>query len=492
MPNGHTDTPADPLRVLRQIVFTLPKDQSFIESQRALFKRLEGIDYRRLVAVPEARLQAIEVAPHEDVERICEDFVAEGVAEAAERNRFLRPAQVVDDPLYEQQWALPRMGAELAWSHAMSVLNPAAPGVTVAIVDTGIQTRHPDLAAHLWRDAAGNHGENVITGGFDVSDADGHGTQLAGTIGAVSNNTIGIAAAEWPVRLMAIKFLDVRHPPTALSGALGILAAARLNAQVINAAWGVGIAFWFLRVAIQVAALKDIVVVAAAGNDGLDNDRLPTYPASYRNGFPDFCPNLISVMASDRHDDKASFSNYGGTRVHLGAPGISVLSTETYFGLLPRWRAFSGTSPASAYVTYAAALLRAMHSQWTAVEIRDHLVASVDESPWLKCIAQGRLSLARAIGGPFAFTAPVAGTLWPAGAPAQITWTNRYVTGRPTATVRIEISKNGGAYAMLAAGQPNNGACIVMAPEAVAAARLRIRSDQGPGLFADSDVFAVQ
>jgi subtilisin family serine protease len=492
MPNEHPEIAAGHLNVLRQIVFTLPKTQAFVESQRALFKRLKevGIGYIPLVHVPEARLQAIEVSPGEDVERICRNFVADGFAEAAEQNRFLRPAQVVDDPLYHQQWALLRIGAEPAWSHAMSVLNPAAHGVKVAIVDTGLQTRHPDLAGHLWNGPGGPHGENIFDGGFDVSDADGHGTQLAGIIGAVSNNTIGIAAAQWPVRLMAIKFLDVNHPPTALSGALGILAAIRLKAQIICLAWGVGIAFTCLQVAIQLAAAAHIVVVAAAGNDGLDNDHLPTYPASYRDGAPDFCPTLISVMASDRYDDKAWFSNYGQARVHLGAPGISVLTTDTYFAT-PRWKAFSGTSASCAYVTYAAALLRAMQPGWTATEIRDHLVASVDKSPWLKCIAQGRLSLERAIRGPFTITSPVEGDLWAAGTPAQIKWTNSYVTGRPTTTVKIEIS-TGGMHTLLAPpGTPNTGACTVMAPGATPGARLRIQSDQGPGLFADSGTFKV-
>jgi subtilisin family serine protease len=491
MPDDHTEIPAGHLNVLRQIVFTLPKTQAFIESQRALFKRLKdvGIRYIPLVHVPEARLQAIEVAPGEDVDRICRNFVADGFAEAAEQNRFLGPAQVVDDPLYHQQWALPRIGAEPAWAHAMSVLNPAAHGVKVAIVDTGIQTRHPDLAGHLWSGPAGNFGENIIDGSFDVSDTDGHGTRLAGVIGAVSNNTIGIAAAQWPVRLMAIKFLDVNHPPTALCGTLAILTAIRLKAQIITLAWGVGIAFFSLRVAIQLAALEEIVVVAAAGNDGLDNDRLPTYPASYRNGAPDLCPNLISVMASDRYDDKAWFSNYGQTRVHLGAPGVSVLTTDTYFST-PRWTAFSGTSASCAYVTYAAALLRAMHPSWTATEIRDHLVASVDKSPWLKCIAQGRLSLERAIRGPFTITSPVEGDVWTAGTPAQITWTNSYVTGRPTTSVTIEIS-NGGPYTLLAALQPNSGTYKWMAPGATPGARLRIQSDQAPGLFADSATFKV-
>ena len=494
MPNGHSLPPAVGLRVLRQIVFILPETEVFAESQDKLFKRLqsESIDYREVVERPEARLQAIEVAPHVDVHRICEEYVRDGVARSAEQNRFLHSSRT-NDALYDHQWALPRMGTERAWPHARRVINLDAPGQIIAITDSGIQPRHPDLAGHLWTDGAGHHGIDVLDGGFDVSDTEGHGTQLAGTIGAVSNNAIGIAATEWPTRIMAVKFLDARVRPTALWGAVAILTAVAMHARVITAAWGVGIAFAFLREAIRIAAARDVVIVAAAGNEGLDNDVLPTYPAGYQNGALDNCPNLISVMASDRHDDQAGFSNYGRQRVHLAAPGIGVLSTETYFGL-PRYRAFTGTSASCAYVSHAAAIIRAMHTNWTAAEVRRHLVASVDRSPWLKCIARGRLSLERAVCGPFRVTAPVANTQWGIGQPGPITWQNSYVTGRPTTDVRILISRdNGVTFVPFGPTHPNNGVFTInnVPGPAAAAVKLRIRSEQGAGLYADSPAFSI-
>ncbi len=293
---------------------------------------------------------------------------------------------------------------------------------------------------------------------------------------------------------MAVKFLDARVRPTALGGAVAILmAVAMKNTRVITAAWGVGIAFSFLRDAIRVAAAQDVVIVAAAGNEGLDNDVLPTYPAGYQNGAPDNCPNLISVMASDRYDDQAGFSNYGRQRVHLAAPGIGVLSTETYFGL-PRYRGYTGTSASCAYVSHAAAIIRAMHTNWTAAEVRQHLVASVDKSPWLKCIAQGRLSLARAVCGPFTVTAPIATTLWKIGQPGPITWGDSYVTGRPTTDVRVLISHDNGVnFVPFGPKHPNSGAFTInnVPGPAAAAVKVRIRSEQGPGLFADSPAFSI-
>ena len=133
------------------------------------------------------------------------------------------------------------------------------------------------------------------------------------------------SAAEWPIRLMAVKFLDVRNPPTALSGALAIFWAVTRGAQVITAAWGIGIPSPVLQIAIWFASVAGIVFIAAAGNDGLDNDVLPTYPAGY--GAPPFAlPNVVSVMATERpdhtaiaaadaRDDKAWFSNYGDASV---------------------------------------------------------------------------------------------------------------------------------------------------------------------------------
>jgi len=502
MPNDASHEPPTYAEIYRQIAIILLEGGDFEKQKLEVHKILEGVDYETLTEVPELRLVAIQVAPGEDAARILVDLRrAHNVVETAEQNRVLRSSWVVDDPLYRHQWALSRIGAEPAWQHALATLNLAAPGVIVAIIDSGIHTGHPDLAGHLWTDGAGHHGRNVLTKTFDVSDTDGHGTRLAGTVGAISNNTTGIAAAEWPIRLMAVKFLDIHTPPTALSGALAIWWAVTHGAQVITAAWGLGTPSPVLQVAIWLANILGVVVIAAAGNDGLDNDALPTYPASY--GRPPFSlPNVISVMASERPayttiaapdslDDKAWFSNYGRTSVHLAAPGVGILTTDTYFGT-PQWRAYSGTSPACAHVAYAAALLRALNPAWTPTEIRDHLVASVDKSPWLKCVAQGRLSLARSVQGPFTFSSPVPGAQWAAGTPTAITWTNSYVTGRQTTSVTIHISRNGGAYTTIAGAKPNSGNCIVTAPSPVAAATLRIRSDQGPGLYADSGDFRVQ
>jgi subtilisin family serine protease len=323
---------------------------------------------------------------------------------------------------------------------------------------------------------------------------------LAGTVGAISNNTVGIAAAEWPVRLMAIKFLDIHTPPTSVYGALGIFWAATLGARVIVAAFGVTPSP-ALRWAIAYANALDAVVIAAAGNDGLNNDVFPTYPANYSR--PPFnLSNIVSVMASKRpdydtlaaldlRDDKAWFSNYGGVSVHLAAPGIGVLATDTYFGAA-RWRAYSGTSPACAHVAYAATLLKALNPLWTPNDIRNHLVASVDRSPWLACVSQGRLSLDRAVRGPFVITAPLAGANWPMGANVQVTWNNRYATPKAV-NVQILLAQGASAFVPIAVGQPNNGACVVVAPNApVAAARLRVQSMEGPGLYTDSGVFQVQ
>jgi subtilisin family serine protease len=332
---------------------------------------------------------AVELAEGQDVKAILEHLRANVLVATAEQNRPLRLSQVaaVNDPLYWDQWALHRISAEAAWAAA-----GPAPSVIVAVVDTGISTTHPDLAGHLWTDAAGHHGFNVIALNHQVEDLDGHGTMVAGTVGAISNNGLGIAGAEWPIRLMAIKFHDERTPPSAWLAAFGIAWAVAQGARVITAAWDLGFPLRFLRDVIAFVGhpLIGTVFVAGAGNDGLDNDVLPTYPASHN------LQNVISVMASDEYDDKPGFSNYGATTVHLAAPGVRILSTHSYLAT-PQWRMYSGTSPACAFVANAAALVKALHPGWTPAQIRARLIATVDPSPYLRCVARGRLNLAQAI-----------------------------------------------------------------------------------------------
>ena len=490
----------DPLtyeQISRQVmvIFTerAIKERSFAVLVEELKKILgNGVKYEIIAREEIIRLAAVEVVPPHTaadvVGILAESHEARRFVQSSEQNQPLHPAAAANDPRYFEQWALPRMGAEAAWAHALTVIDAGATGIPVAILDTGIHTSHPDLSSHLWDDGSGHNGVNVLTFSNDVFDADGHGTLLAGTVGAISNNLIGIAAAQWPLRLMAVKFHDLQNPPSALNAALAIawaLAPTR-RASIIVAAWGIPIPLLVLEVAIQVASVLGVLFVAAAGNDGLDNDVLPTFPACYD------VDNVVSVMASDLDDEKPGFSNYGLRTVHLAAPGVEILSTDTSVDAgTARYKAYSGTSAACAHVAYAAALLKTMNPGWSPIEMREHLIASVDPNPWLHCQARGRLSLDRAACGPFVIALPATGTRWQVGSRATVTWTNRYDTPRAQ-HVRVQLSRDGGPYTTLDTG-PNSGSRSVTVPNPpTVRARIRLQSETSPGLFAESELFTIE
>jgi hypothetical protein len=305
---------------------------------------------------------------------------------------------------------------------------------------------------------------------------------------------------------MAVKFHDVRNRPNALWAATAIVLASTKGAKIINASWHVaggipGPPPIFLKLAIDyVWTSKEVTVVAAAGNDGTDNDVLPTYPASYQN--------VISVMATKERDGKAGFSNYGENSVHLAAPGVRVLSTDVSFGTQPsRWRQYSGTSVACAHVTAAAAFLKALNPLWKPDQIRQHLIASVDRMPtWpaphLKCQARGRLNLERAVCGPLTITSPLPAppVNWPKLGAITVTWQVTYYTPL-CKSVTIQFVQGGSSKALQAAiPVPSSGpwpfsmtsAPLVLPPTAsVGPASVRVVSDQGPGLFDGVQVIVV-
>jgi subtilisin family serine protease len=421
------------------------------------------------------------------IEFLSTNIQARKEVDVVEEDRPLQSfAAVVDDPYYQQQWALDRMGAEPAWAHALSVLSGGGSGIIVAVLDTGIHWTHPDLVGHLWDDGFGGHGFNVLTGSKAIFDVDGHGTMLAGTVGAVSDNTEGIAAAGWPIRLMAVKFHDVRTPPSGTYALLAFGWALARNASIIVAAWGLGLPFYWLGLAIDVANAMGVLVVAAAGNDGLNNDELKTYPASYTSD------GLISVMASDLEDEKPGFSNYGLNSVHLAAPGVDVLSTDTDVDAVSsRYKSYSGTSAACAHVAYAAALVRTLNPGWTPLQVREHLIDSVDPRPWLHCEARGRLNLTRAVVGPFMLMLPSTGTSWVSGGSGQVTWTRLY-KARRAQQVEILLSRDDGPWTLIGGGN-NTGACTVDVPadSTTSSARIMLRAVGGPGLFAISEPFTI-
>ena len=278
--------------------------------------------------------------------------------------------------------------------------------VVVAIVDSGLMVDHPHLRDHLWtmkgkdgrpKEVLGHvvHGARCMGGveDYDITDQDGHGTMLAGSILATAN-------AVSDIEIMAVKFFDVRTQPVAANAAQAIRFAVENGARIINLSFDLGIGSHELQEAIRSACTAGALVVIAAGNTGSNNDRYPLVPALYARVCRD---NVIVVMASGQYDEKPTFSNFGKETVDLAAPGVKIESTRTFFSpALPSraywtYSRYTGTSPAAAQVTGAAALLRSQNPHWEAKDLKACLMGTVDILPWLKCVSRGRLNLGRAL-----------------------------------------------------------------------------------------------
>lgn len=321
-------------------------------------------------------------------------------------------ASAADDPHFETQWALKNSGQK-GGKVGADIDAPGAWAVTtgnrntiVAVIDTGVDYTHPDLAANMWRnpgevpdngvddDKNGYvddvRGWNFVSNNGDVFDDNGHGTHVAGTIGAIGNNTVGVAGIAWNVRIMALKFLDF-FGAGYLSDALRALRyAVAHGAAISNNSWGGPQHEPALAAAIEYARNQGHIFVTSAGNDGADNDTTPFYPSNYG------LDNIVVVAATDRYDNLASFSNFGANTVHLAAPGVNILSTRPYeaYGLS------SGTSMAAPHVTGVLTLVRGLHPDWTYRQVIDQVLTTATPLPSLqgKTRTGGRLNAAAAVG----------------------------------------------------------------------------------------------
>jgi subtilisin family serine protease/fibronectin type 3 domain-containing protein len=292
-------------------------------------------------------------------------------------------------------------------------LRTDASTIVVGVVDTGIDYTHPDLAGNMWRnpretpgngiDDDGNgyvddvHGINAVSGAanpgnpMDDQATTYHGTHVAGTIGATGNNGTGVTGVAWRVQLMALKFLNSTGSGSSSDAIKCIDYAIANGAHVLNNSWGGGGYSTALRDAIDRARAAGILFVASAGNDAVDTDRSPAYPAGY------VLPNVVSVASSDRLDRLSSFSNYGYKTVHLAAPGSSIYSTMAG----ARYQSLSGTSMASPHVSGALAMLKAQYPSATATELVERLLLATDPVNALSAasLSGGRLNLYRALSG---------------------------------------------------------------------------------------------
>ena len=340
----------------------------------------------------------------------------DGVA-GIEPDFAIRPTAVPDDPSFTDQWGLRNTGqsggsrggdiaAVAAWD-----VTTGSRSVVVAVIDSGFDYTHPDLAANAWRnpgevpgdglDNDGNgfvddvHGWDFANDDADPMDDDGHGTHVAGTIGAVGDNGVGVTGVSWQVSIMGLKFLDAEGSGSISDAIAAISYATRMrrefgvNVVATNNSWGGADRSLALRAAIAEGGAAGILFVTAAGNDGVNGDRRANYPAN------EDLDAVIAVTATNRSNRLPAFATYGPVHVDLAAPGAAIRSTVPGGG----YATFSGTSMAAPHVTGTIALLATANPAASATAIRGAILSTTRPLAALagKTVTGGLLDVAAAV-----------------------------------------------------------------------------------------------
>ena len=294
-------------------------------------------------------------------------------------------------------------GVDIGVKNAWGTTVGSRTGPIVAVVDTGVDYTHQDLKDNIFsntneipNDGIDNDGNGVIddTGGYnagddntDPKDDNGHGTHVAGTIGAVGNNGKGVVGVNQQARILPVRFLDAEGAGTTDAAIRALVYASRTGARVVNNSWG---GDKYNQLVMDVMADSDALFVCAAGNEAYDNDLKAVYPANYD------LDNVISVTAHDRSDEFPRFANRGEKTVDLAAPGVDITSTlpKNKYGLL------SGTSMATPHVSGAATLIATARPEVTNEELRFLLMNNLEQLPekyGSRIISGGRLNVGNAL-----------------------------------------------------------------------------------------------
>ena len=368
------------------------------------------------------------LSPQSDIIKVAD---ADGVAHTQ---------SIPNDTAFGDMWSLRNVGGfSISGAEAFPDCDIDAPeaweittgqsSVIIAMSDTGFDYNHVDLRPNVWTninefanssddDKNGfiddRIGWNFVNNNATPMDDVGHGTHVAGVIGAKGNNGIGIAGLCWNCRLMPIRVLDD-------SGgfntdiAAGFDYARKMGARIINASHG-GTSTAVVQTAVNQLEAAGVLLVAAAGNEGENADTYPLYPAAYPNS------NIISVGYSNHRDELSVYSNFGTTSVDLIAPGVTIYSTAPNNS----YDAESGSSFASPEVAGVAALIKSIHPDWSCWQIRSAILSNVDVKPQFAglCATGGRLNAYKALSGKLPLKTALDNNLaWTTG--GNVGWTGR-------------------------------------------------------------------
>lgn len=333
-------------------------------------------------------------------------------------NNIFKIMKTPDDPKFGSQYFHKFIKSAAAWD-----VSTGDKSIVVAVIDTGVNYKHPDLIDNYWtnvgesgldadgKDKATNgkdddangyiddvRGWDFVNNDNDPMDDHGHGSHCAGIIGAKGDNAVGGSGVNWNVTFVGLKFINGKTGEGDTAGAVAAIEyATKMGFPITSNSWGgpadgsdpTDTTGEILKTAIAAYTDHGGLFVAAAGNDARNNDTRQILPAGYD------LDGILSVAATNIFDGLAIYSNYGPKTVDIAAPGSAIYSTV----LGTKYASMDGTSMAAPVVAGAAALLKSIHPDWTALELKAQLMKTVDPISGLKAkvVSGGRLNIGRAL-----------------------------------------------------------------------------------------------